>query len=80
MGILMYFDEKGFRPIFKQEKAGRLAFRRPADHIGRQSRPLSGFSGIKTSHLWLACLQMHTISLVLDIEFYRCLSRYFRAC
>nr|WP_316625214.1 hypothetical protein [uncultured Ruminococcus sp.] len=66
----MYFDEKWIRPIFKQEKEGRLAFRRPSHHNGRQSRPLSGFSGIKNTLLWLACLRLKNIKWCLIAKFY----------
>ena len=43
VGFHVYFDEKRIRPILKQEKAGRLAFCRPANYFGRQSRPLCDF-------------------------------------
>lgn len=40
---IVAFDERRMDSILKQEKEGRLTFRRPSIDIGRQRRPLSRF-------------------------------------
>ena len=76
----MYFDEKCFRPILKQEKRTWLAFAaRPASH--RPAEPtVMRFLRVQKIGFLGGLLEPLFEKMVLNIGILRCLSQIFRAC